>query len=53
MEFSSNSEEHKEQKQELVGYLCDKYCVSSERILFCFFLFFQGLFKTIFVYFYF
>ena len=25
MEFSSNSEEHKEQKRELVGYLCDKF----------------------------
>ena len=32
MEFSSNSEEHKEQKRELVGYLCDKFCVSHERI---------------------
>ena len=25
MEFSSNSEEHNEQKRELVGYLCDKF----------------------------
>ena len=32
MEFSSNSEEHKEQKHELVGYLCDKFYGSSKRI---------------------
>ena len=34
MEFSSNSEEHKEQKRELVGYLCDKFCERIFRLSF-------------------